>query len=328
MSASQRQRSRSQPPLVSVILPTYNVERYVAEAVRSVLDQTYPHFELIIRDDGSEDATYEELLRFDDERIVLLEERRHVGGAAARNEAMARARGRYISVLDSDDAMAPRLLEEGVKLLEAGPDIGMVGCTLWQMDKSGRNLQERTPPPKDPDRIQVRSAGGYTAIHHPGLMVRAEAVRTIGGYRECIPHGFDLDFHLRLLEVVDATNLWERLYFYRSHEQQMSVARLDSQTAWARRGWEAMKRRRLSGHDELEPAHPERGVLHLEGRSRQRIARLYCLWAEGVSRGRWVEDRALARRYRARARAYAPRDPRTVLRALGLRAAYARARRR
>ena len=96
--------------LVSVIMPTYNCGRFIAESIRSVIAQTYTNWELIIVDDCSTDDTAERVAGFDDPRISYQRNTRNMGAALTRNKALREAQGRYIAFLDADDVWAPEKL--------------------------------------------------------------------------------------------------------------------------------------------------------------------------------------------------------------------------
>ena len=102
-------------PIVSVVMPAYNVELYVEEAVRSILNQTFRDFEFIIVDDGSTDRTPEILRTFTDPRIRLLFNEKNEGNYPARNRGCRLARGKYIAVMDADDVALPERLEKQVR---------------------------------------------------------------------------------------------------------------------------------------------------------------------------------------------------------------------
>jgi len=103
--------------LVSVVMPAYNSEKYIGDAISSVLKQTYPFFELIIVDDGSTDRTREIVSSFSDERIVLLTHEKNRGVAEARNTALKKARGKWVALIDSDDVWLPERLEKLLLIL-------------------------------------------------------------------------------------------------------------------------------------------------------------------------------------------------------------------
>lgn len=279
-------------PAVSVTMATHNVERYVAEAVQSVLDQTFEGFELIIRDDGSTDGTRRETERFRDPRIRVLDRTDHVGVGAARNEMLAHARGEYLAVIDADDVAEPTLLAKKIAYLQMHPEIAVLGCTLYRMDPDG-TVRGMKRFPTDSDFIQVAQME-RTALAQPGIVVRAGAIRTVGGYRPSLPCSEDYDLHLRLLEGFNAANLEEPLYRYRTSPGQSTTAKRQLHALWHQRNWNAMRQRRLTGRDNLDPSAPDTGVLHMETRSREDAAHVYCLWSRGFC-GKPFHDVAAAR---------------------------------
>ncbi len=104
--------------LVSIIMPTYNCGRFIAESIQSVLAQTYTNWELIIVDDCSTDNTAEVVASFEDKRIHYLQNEQNEGAALTRNKALRAAQGRYIAFLDSDDLWLPTKLERQIAFME------------------------------------------------------------------------------------------------------------------------------------------------------------------------------------------------------------------
>jgi glycosyltransferase involved in cell wall biosynthesis len=125
--------------LVSVIIPLYGVEKYVAETVQSVLAQTYENFELLIVDDGSPDRSVEICSRFKDPRIQILRQENQ-GPAAARNLGIRHAKGNYIALLDGDDLWLPDKLMKHVEHLESEPEVGVSFCRSALVDEEGAPL--------------------------------------------------------------------------------------------------------------------------------------------------------------------------------------------
>lgn len=127
-------------PLVSVIMPLYNCERYVREAVDSVLAQTYGNLELIVVDDCSSDASPQIIELYGDSRIRLLRHEVNRGAAAARNTAIEHARGDYIAFLDSDDAWYPDKLEKQMAFMDRkGAALSFTAYETIEEDGSHRN---------------------------------------------------------------------------------------------------------------------------------------------------------------------------------------------
>jgi hypothetical protein len=124
---------------VSVIIPLYGVEKFVAETVQSVLAQTYENFELILVDDGSPDRSVEVCSRFKDPRITILRQENQ-GPAAARNLGIRQAKGDYIALLDGDDLWLPDKLMKHVDHLESSPEVGVSFCRSALIDEAGEPL--------------------------------------------------------------------------------------------------------------------------------------------------------------------------------------------
>ena len=124
---------------VSVIMPVYNVEKYLAQAIKSVLAQTFTDFELVIVDDGSTDGSAAIYSSFDDPRIRIITQKNR-GLAGARNTGIRNARGAYIALLDSDDLWHPEKLERHVAHLEAHPRVGVSYCGSEFINERGESL--------------------------------------------------------------------------------------------------------------------------------------------------------------------------------------------
>ncbi len=125
--------------LVSVVTPLYNAERFVGATIRSVLDQTHEHFELLVVDDGSTDRSAEVCESFRDERIrVFRQENR--GSCRSRNRAIALARGEFVAFLDHDDLWCPQKLERHLEHLERSPRVGVSFCPSVIIDERGQRI--------------------------------------------------------------------------------------------------------------------------------------------------------------------------------------------
>ncbi len=121
---------------VSVVMPSYNMGRFIEEAVRSALEQTYPIYELLVVDDGSTDDTLERLAGIHDSRLRTVEAG-HGGVSRARNVALECLRGDLVSFLDADDRWAPEKVEHDVSLFESEPEVGALFVNFRRFDESG-----------------------------------------------------------------------------------------------------------------------------------------------------------------------------------------------
>lgn len=214
-------------PAVSVLMPVYNAERYVGEAVRSILNQTFADFEFIVIDDGSTDRSGEllEKLATSDPRIRLFR-RPNTGYLRALNEGLALANGELVARLDADDVALPERFERQVRYLREHPECLAVGCGMLRIDADGDVICEE-PMPAAHEEIEARLLKGLGALPHPGAMIRRETLVAVGGYREEYYGVEDHDLWLRLAERGRLANLPEPLIKFRTHPQNFTFVNED-----------------------------------------------------------------------------------------------------
>jgi glycosyltransferase involved in cell wall biosynthesis len=137
-------------PLISVIIPAYNAEKFIHETLQSVLNQTYTNFEIIVLNDGSTDKTKEivEKFQLSDSRIKLIN-KVNTGVSDTRNLGMQKANGKYIALLDADDVWLPDNLEKKISVLEKNPEIHFVYGDMYLADEKLQNLQEAAKGKKE-----------------------------------------------------------------------------------------------------------------------------------------------------------------------------------
>lgn len=141
ISASSFLAGPGEPHLVSVVIPTYNRAHLIGRAIESVLDQTYPHVEVIVVDDGSTDNTREVVESYDP-RVRYIRQA-NAGAATARNTGLRVARGEFLALLDSDDEWFPWKLEAQLRVLDRYPEVGMVWTDMTATDEAGVVLHDR-----------------------------------------------------------------------------------------------------------------------------------------------------------------------------------------
>ena len=218
-------------PLISVLMPVYNAQRFVAQAVESVLSQSFCDFEFIIIDDGSTDDSLRILQEFAarDSRI-LLRSRANTGIAAAMNEGLMLAQGRYIARMDADDVCRQTRFEKQLAFLENNPLYVVVGSYAEYMDMEGWPIYVVHRPTEHEaiDAMHLRGIGA--AIINPTAMFRTDAVRQVGEYRSDFTPADDFDFFLRLAEVGRLANLPEVLLNYRFNMTSISFSQMEIQS--------------------------------------------------------------------------------------------------
>lgn len=245
-------------PLVSVLLPVHNGGEFLYQAVESVLRQTMGDFELLAHDDGSSDGSLDVLKDFAarDSRVIV-----SAGGCAgivpALNTMISAARGRYLARMDADDVCQPERFARQVSHLEANPGCAAVGSRVTLIDGDGDVISPFIDDVHHGDIDAAHLRGGKSRICHPTAMMRAEAVRRVGGYDDRFRFAEDVDLFLRLAEVGTVCNLPDVLLDYRQHrsaigalasERQRQSARLAAESACVRRGIALP-----SWHDDMGP---------------------------------------------------------------------------
>ncbi len=183
---------------VSVVLTVYNGERYVEEALASLRAQTYPDFETIVVDDGSTDRTVEIVRGHAGDRVRLLCPGR-LGRGRALNYGVAHSDGEYIAVLDADDIALPTRLERQVELLDACPEVGLLGTGFRRLYNDGR---AEDFPSAETDAELRHALLLDTLFHHSTAMYRRECFGRAGGYDESLACCLDHDFFLRMARHV------------------------------------------------------------------------------------------------------------------------------
>jgi glycosyltransferase involved in cell wall biosynthesis len=189
-------------PTFSVIIPAHNAERTVGNAIGSALAQKVGDLEVLVVDDGSTDGTSSVLERFAaaDPRVRHFRQA-NAGVSAARNRALAEARGSYASLLDSDDALLPGYLETMEETLDRHPDAGFAHCDFWILDDETGRLSTwplgRLELPADPTEA-LRTALRRNVFHY-GATVRMDVLHEVGHFRSDLRAAEDLELFLRIL---------------------------------------------------------------------------------------------------------------------------------
>ena len=210
-------------PTVSVLMSVYNDERFVAEAIQSVLGQTGPDFEFIIVDDAGVDGSSAILRSYRDERITLISHSANKGLAASLNHGLQYCRGEYIARQDGDDVSEPLRIQSQVAYLQQHPEIAYVGTGVTIIDEDG--IKVRTCLfPEDPDEIRASFSRLRNPLPHGSLMFRREAIESVEGYDEGFRTAEDHDLHLRLLEHFSAASIRKPLIRLRMRKSSMQFA--------------------------------------------------------------------------------------------------------
>lgn len=213
---------------LSVVLPTYNGEKHISQALDSILNQTFRDFELIVINDGSTDKTANILKKYskDDARIRIISQT-NKGLVASLNKGIEMAQGQYIARHDDDDASLPDRFERQVAFLDSHPDVVVVGSSMSVMNDAGTVLHNHAVLLNDPElrhELLVRSP-----FPHGSVMYRKSAVVAAGLYRAETWPAEDYDLWLRLSAEGKLANIDDCLYVYRENSHGISLTRQQEQ---------------------------------------------------------------------------------------------------
>ncbi|MCI0337220.1 MAG: glycosyltransferase [Acidobacteria bacterium] len=199
-------------PKVSVIIPVYNTEEFIAGTIQSVLDQTYQNYEIIAVDDGSTDSTLQILRRLEPQINIFTKD--NGGPASARNVAIQNSVGEYIAFLDSDDLWIESKLEEQVAYLDRHPEIGLLfGQALMFVEENGeKKIQSKIGYTDDP-RFCRLLLGDF--IPNSTVVIRRDCVDRVGLLNESLFAAEDYEYWMRIARLFPIAGLPKPLAYYR-----------------------------------------------------------------------------------------------------------------
>jgi glycosyltransferase involved in cell wall biosynthesis len=218
-------------PRVSVIVTCYNYGRYVAEAVDSLLGQTFEALEVIVVDDASPDNSREVLqARYaDNPRVRLVLHDQNQGHIRSYNEGLGLARGEFMGVLAADDfCLRPDAVARQVAVFDAHQRVGFVYSAYSMVDERSLPFRSFEPFPADYVRDgfdEFRSLMFANYVPHSGTLVRRAVHSVVGYYDVALPHAGDWDLWLRVASRFDVGYIADQLFAYRVHGTNMSIAR-------------------------------------------------------------------------------------------------------
>ena len=208
----------SQTQKISVVIPTYNYGRFIAEAIESALVQTRKPDDVIVVDDGSTDETEAAVRRLEADRVRYIRQP-NAGVCVARNRGVAESSGDLIAFLDADDTWEPTKLEKQLAMFEADPEIGLVHCGMREFDGESGETRVLRLDGQDGWVAHEILLWERPAIIGPGgtIMVNREAFASVGGFDERMKVGEDWDFCYRVARRYKVGFVREPLVNYRSH---------------------------------------------------------------------------------------------------------------
>jgi glycosyltransferase involved in cell wall biosynthesis len=201
-------------PLISVVMPVFNAQKFLAQSIESILSQTEKNFEFIIINDGSTDDSENIILSYSDKRIVYIKNEKNLGLSKSFNIGIRAAKGTYIARMDADDISVPERFKKQISYLESHPEIGVIGSSISVIDEKGGKKRTLSRPTNN---LFIKWTSLFsTPMYHPTIMARTEIMKA-HPYDERLSNSEDYELWSRLLFGSDAcfANLNEPLLFYR-----------------------------------------------------------------------------------------------------------------
>lgn len=193
-------------------MPVFNGKSFIAQAVESILKQTYSNFELLVYDDCSNDSTLDIIKSISDPRIVLYEGRKNIGSLKARNILFKRANGEYFIFQDADDWSDKNRIEKLIFFMEAHPNYGLCGSNVKIYNENGKHIIT-TDKPIDENEIKENFSHSIP-IYFPSSIVRKSVYEVVGGFKEYFYNlgNYDYDWMCRISENFSCSNIPDGLY--------------------------------------------------------------------------------------------------------------------
>jgi glycosyltransferase involved in cell wall biosynthesis len=219
--SSQTTGGKMKTPLVSVIMPVYNCEAYIDQALDSLVNQTHKNLEVIVVDDCSKDATWKHLQKWakKDSRIKPFHNKENLRIVKTLNFAIEQSRGNYLARMDGDDERLPDSIEKQVAFLEANPDVVIVGGTSQVCDENLKPINLRQYP--ETDSAIRQKMFRFSPFTHPTVMIRKSTLPR-PAYDEKFDWAEDYDLYFRLAKFGKLANLSDILYKLRTHKESVS----------------------------------------------------------------------------------------------------------
>ena len=208
-------------PLVSILIPVYNCEKFIRETIESVLSQTYEKIEVIIINDGSTDNTENVILSFQDSRIKYFKNTKNQKLIETLNIGLDYCNGKYIARIDADDIALPERIEKQVLFLENNQECVVLGTSAYIINHDGISVDNLTYHCKSNDISFLMAF--YCPVIHPSVLIRSDIIRTNNlKFDKEYLHAEDYEFWTRISKFGEISNLEIPLIKYRTHSSQIS----------------------------------------------------------------------------------------------------------
>ena len=242
----------SKQPLVSVLMPAYNAEKFITESIKSILNQDYENWELLVLDDASTDSTFAIVNSFKNDRIKIFKHDENRGYLLSCNELFEKAEGDFITFLDADDTCTTNSLSFCVQEFTGQSAIDFLTTDHIRVDESGNRLSEHLVS-VDYERYASETCY-YPTICCATIFLRKELLRKVGGYHPFFKEIGGEDYHwlFQLSRNGKGNHAKSSLYFYRTHERQTHLKNANPLKYFAQDIDQEIRSSVLKGDDVLE----------------------------------------------------------------------------
>lgn len=240
-------------PKMSVIMSVYNGEKYIREAIESILAQTFTDFEFIIVNDGSTGNSLEIIQSYNDKRIRIINNEKNIGLTKSLNKALKQARGEYIARQDADDISLPNRFEEQIKYFEKDPEVALLGTSIYVIDENGKMVGKCVTLAKP----TISDLFKGNQFNHGSVMFKKDVADDSGGYNELFRYVQDYELWLRIAKHYEVRNLTQPLYKLRFHGENVGLKNWDESTLYS---FLALRLTRNDLNEEILKAVNDKGI--------------------------------------------------------------------
>ena len=210
-------------PEVSVLIPVYNADKYLGEAIDSILNQDFTDFELIVINDGSTDESEAIVNSYNDARIIYVKNSENIKLIDTLNKGLALCRGQFIARMDADDISYRSRLKEQVSFLRSNPKIGVLGSYYRKINETGGYLNGVVQLSESHEEIYCDFLFKSCPIVHPSVLIRKSVLKNLNPiFKKEFLHAEDMDLWCRLIHKTKFFNLSKTLIKYRIHQNQVT----------------------------------------------------------------------------------------------------------
>lgn len=209
-------------PTITVLMPVYNVEKYIRFAIDSILSQTYEDFSFLIIDDASTDHTVDIICEYQDKRIKLIRNSRNLGVANSLNKGLAIIDSPYIARMDGDDISNPTRFEKQLAYMKFYPKLSIVGSHMELIDDRGTIIKKQNKQVEN-ENIKVGLFLGHTSLAHPSIIIKRSALNKFRlQYDSAYQYAEDYELYCKASQYIEFDNYPEALVQYRIHPESVS----------------------------------------------------------------------------------------------------------